>query len=106
MCGVPGLRPLLCQVLFKPAPLPALKLRGAVRRQGAGPESGLALMQWLSSPVEGAERCSLQVLQLLEELLQVGEVRWSDDDDEDEDTSLCVSSCSRSRWRQTAAPTA
>lgn len=70
MCGVPGLRPLLCQVLFRPAPPPALKLRRAGRREGAGPESGLALVQWLSSPVEGAERGSLQVLQLLAELLQ------------------------------------
>lgn len=53
------------------------KLRAAGRRQGAGleagrkAESGLALVQWLSSPVEGAESCSLQVLQLLNELLEV-----------------------------------
>lgn len=102
MCGVPGLRPLLCQVLFKPTPLPALKLRGAGRRQGAGPESGLALMQWLSSPVEGTERCSIQVLQLLAELLQVGDDDDGDhNEDDDEDTSPCVSSSSRSHWLQT-----
>uniref|UniRef100_A0AAQ5Y318 CIP2A N-terminal domain-containing protein n=1 Tax=Amphiprion ocellaris TaxID=80972 RepID=A0AAQ5Y318_AMPOC len=73
MCSVSGLRSLLCQVLFKPA---GPKLRAAGRRQGAGvdggrkAEDGLALVQWLSSPVEGAERCSLQALQLLNELLE------------------------------------
>uniref|UniRef100_A0A3Q1FU44 Cellular inhibitor of PP2A n=1 Tax=Acanthochromis polyacanthus TaxID=80966 RepID=A0A3Q1FU44_9TELE len=73
MCSVSGLRSLLCQVVFKPA---GPKLRAAGRRQGAGveggrkAEDGLALVQWLSSPVEGAERCSLQALQLLNELLE------------------------------------
>ncbi|XP_029282243.1 protein CIP2A, partial [Cottoperca gobio] len=73
MCSVSGLRSLLCEVVFRPA---APKLRAAGRRQGAGPdggrkaESGLALVQWLSSPVEGAESCSLQALQLLNELLE------------------------------------
>uniref|UniRef100_A0A3P8S7P3 Cellular inhibitor of PP2A n=1 Tax=Amphiprion percula TaxID=161767 RepID=A0A3P8S7P3_AMPPE len=77
MCSVSGLRSLLCQVLFKPA---GPKLRAAGRRQGAGvdggrkAEDGLALVQWLSSPVEGAERCSLQALQLLNELLEVGQI--------------------------------
>lgn len=74
MCSVSGLRSLLCEVVFKPA---GPKLRAAGRRQGAGQdggrkaESGLALVQWLSSPVEGAESCSLQALQLLNELLEV-----------------------------------
>ncbi|XP_008277312.1 protein CIP2A [Stegastes partitus] len=73
MCSVSGLRSLLCEVVFKPA---GPKLRAAGRRQAAGPdggrkvECGLALVQWLSSPVEGAERCSLQALQLLNELLE------------------------------------
>ncbi|XP_042369909.1 protein CIP2A homolog [Plectropomus leopardus] len=73
MCSVSGLRSLLCEVVFRPA---GPRLRAAGRRQGAGPdggrkaESGLALVQWLSSPVEGAESCSLQVLQLLNELLE------------------------------------
>lgn len=73
-CAVPGLRSLLCEVVFRPA---GAKLRVAGRRQGAGPdlgckgEAGLALLQWLSSPVDGAESCSLQALQLLSELLEV-----------------------------------
>ncbi|XP_077409897.1 protein CIP2A isoform X2 [Vanacampus margaritifer] len=70
MCGVPALRPLLCQALFKP---PAPDLRAAGRRQ-APPEHkaepGMALVQWLSSPVGGAEACSLKALQLLKELLE------------------------------------
>lgn len=74
MCSVSGLRLLLCEVVFKPA---APKLRAAGRRQAAGldggrkTEPGLALVQWLSSPVEGAESCSLKSLQLLNELLEV-----------------------------------
>uniref|UniRef100_A0A671X482 Cellular inhibitor of PP2A n=1 Tax=Sparus aurata TaxID=8175 RepID=A0A671X482_SPAAU len=73
MCSVSGLRSLLCEVVFKPA---APKLRAAGRRQAAGldggrkTEPGLALVQWLSSPVEGAESCSLKALQLLNELLE------------------------------------
>ncbi|XP_034427580.1 protein CIP2A homolog isoform X1 [Hippoglossus hippoglossus] len=74
MCSVSGLRSLLCDVVFKPA---AAKLRAPGRRQGPGldnggrkEQSGLALVQWLSSPVEGAESCSLQALHLLHELLK------------------------------------
>ncbi|KAM4534005.1 protein CIP2A [Odontesthes bonariensis] len=73
MCSVSGLRSLLCDVVFRPA---GLKLRAAGRRQGPGldggrkAESGLALVQWLSSPVEGAESCSLQTVKLLNELLE------------------------------------
>uniref|UniRef100_A0A673CF04 Cell proliferation regulating inhibitor of protein phosphatase 2A n=1 Tax=Sphaeramia orbicularis TaxID=375764 RepID=A0A673CF04_9TELE len=73
MCSIPGLRSLLVEVVFKPT---GPKLRAAGRRQGPGldggrkAESGLALVQWLSSPVEGAESCSLQALQLLNELLE------------------------------------
>ncbi|KAM7390096.1 hypothetical protein PAMA_008318 [Pampus argenteus] len=73
MCSVSGLRSLLCEVVFRPA---GPKLRAAGRKQGTGldggrkAESGLALVQWLSSPVEGAESCSLQALQLLNELLE------------------------------------
>uniref|UniRef100_A0A667ZBP6 Cellular inhibitor of PP2A n=1 Tax=Myripristis murdjan TaxID=586833 RepID=A0A667ZBP6_9TELE len=71
LCSISGLRSLLCEVVFRPA---GLKLRAGGRRQGAGldkAEPGLALVQWLSSPVEGAESCSLQALQLLSELLEV-----------------------------------
>ncbi|KAG7525013.1 CIP2A [Solea senegalensis] len=74
MCSVSGLRSLLCDVVFKPA---AAKLSAAGRRLGAGADaargkedSALALVQWLSSPVEGAESCSLQALSLLHELLK------------------------------------
>ncbi|KAK5878004.1 hypothetical protein CesoFtcFv8_025457 [Champsocephalus esox] len=73
MCSVSGLRSLLCEVVFKPA---APKLRTAGLRQADGldggrkTETGLALVQWLSLPVEGAESCSLQALQLLNELLE------------------------------------
>lgn len=89
MCTVSGLRPLLCVVVFRPV---GPKLRAAGRRQGAGldacrkAESGLALVQWLSSPVEGADSCSLQVLQLLNELLEVRQA----------DSCVCVfQPCSR-----------
>uniref|UniRef100_A0A3P8UNK5 Cellular inhibitor of PP2A n=1 Tax=Cynoglossus semilaevis TaxID=244447 RepID=A0A3P8UNK5_CYNSE len=70
MCSVSGLRTLLCNVVFKPA---SAKLKAGSRRQVAGrkEESGLALVQWLSSPVEGTESCSLQALHLLHELLKV-----------------------------------
>ncbi|KAM6971187.1 protein CIP2A isoform 2-T2 [Tautogolabrus adspersus] len=67
MCSVSGLRSLLCEVVFRPA---GPKLRAGGRRQGAGADGGIALVQWLSSPVEGAESCSLQTLQLLNELLE------------------------------------
>uniref|UniRef100_A0A8C7CJ87 Cellular inhibitor of PP2A n=1 Tax=Oncorhynchus kisutch TaxID=8019 RepID=A0A8C7CJ87_ONCKI len=73
LCGVSGLRSLLCEVVFRPA---APRLRAASRRQGVGldagqkTEPGLALIQWLSSPAEGEELCCLQALQLLTELLE------------------------------------
>ncbi|XP_017296063.1 protein CIP2A [Kryptolebias marmoratus] len=67
MCSVSGLRSLLCDVVFRPA---GPRLRAAGRRQGAGPDGGLVLVQWLGSPVEGAEPCSLRTLQLLGELLE------------------------------------
>ncbi|XP_038133592.1 protein CIP2A homolog isoform X2 [Cyprinodon tularosa] len=70
MCCVPGLRSQLCDVVFRPA---RPKLRVAAHGEGAGgrkPVCGLALVQWLSSPVEGAEKCLLQTLQLLNELLE------------------------------------
>ncbi|XP_068565637.1 protein CIP2A [Cebidichthys violaceus] len=75
MCSVSGLRPLLCKVVFRP--VAGHKLGGAGRsRRGEGAddgrkaESGLSLVRWLSSPVEGAEVCLLQTLQLLNELLE------------------------------------
>uniref|UniRef100_A0A087XBF3 Cellular inhibitor of PP2A n=1 Tax=Poecilia formosa TaxID=48698 RepID=A0A087XBF3_POEFO len=73
MCSVAALRSQLCAVVFRPA---GAKLRAASHRQageqngGRKAECGLALVQWLSSPVEGAEKCSLQTLQLLTELLE------------------------------------
>nr|XP_020474522.1 protein CIP2A [Monopterus albus]XP_020474523.1 protein CIP2A [Monopterus albus]XP_020474524.1 protein CIP2A [Monopterus albus] len=74
MCSVSGLRLRLCEVLFsRPA---GAKCRAVSRIQAVGldvghkPESGVTLVQWLSSPVEGAESCSLQALQLLTELLE------------------------------------
>lgn len=72
MCGVSGLRLLLCEVVFRPA---GPKLKVTAHRQGPDVgrkgDAGLALIQWLSSPVDGAEFCSLQALQLLTELLEV-----------------------------------
>lgn len=74
MCAVPALRALLCEVVFRPAG-PKLKVAGC--GQGPAPDvgcsgdAGLALVQWLGSPVDGAESCSLQTLQLLTELLEV-----------------------------------
>ncbi|KAK0141591.1 Protein CIP2A [Merluccius polli] len=76
VCSVSGLRALLCDVVFQP-PGPRLRA-GLGRRQGAGREGGykaveqpgLALVKWLSVPLEGAELCSLKALQLLNELLE------------------------------------
>ncbi|XP_046879717.1 protein CIP2A [Hypomesus transpacificus] len=73
LCSVSGLRSLLCDVVFRPA---GPRLRAAGRKQGAGldlgkkAEPGLALVQWLTSSVEGAGPCCLQALQLLTELLE------------------------------------
>uniref|UniRef100_A0A3B5MNL7 CIP2A N-terminal domain-containing protein n=1 Tax=Xiphophorus couchianus TaxID=32473 RepID=A0A3B5MNL7_9TELE len=73
MCSVAALRSQLCKVVFRPA---GAKLRAAGHGQtgeangGRKAECGLALVQWLTSPVEGAEKCSLQTLQLLTELLE------------------------------------
>ncbi|XP_013771219.1 protein CIP2A [Pundamilia nyererei] len=67
MCSVSVLRSLLCEVVFKPA---GPKLRAAGRDGGRKAQCGLALVQCLSSAVEGGESCSLQVLQLLSELLE------------------------------------
>ncbi|XP_013883240.1 protein CIP2A homolog [Austrofundulus limnaeus] len=65
MCTVSGLRSLLCDMVFKPA---GPRLRAAGCRQGPGPEGGLVLVQWLSSPVD--ETCAIRTLQLLNELLE------------------------------------
>ncbi|XP_043960952.1 protein CIP2A [Gambusia affinis] len=73
MCSVAALRSQLCDVVFRPA---GAKLRAAGHRQAGEAngdrkaECGLALVQWLTSPVEGAEKCSLQTLRLLTELLE------------------------------------
>ncbi|XP_033964665.1 protein CIP2A [Pseudochaenichthys georgianus] len=69
MCSISGLRSLLCEVVFKPA-APKLRTAGLGLDGGRKTETGLALVQWLSLPVEGAESCSLQALQLLNELLE------------------------------------
>uniref|UniRef100_A0A3Q2PEU5 Cellular inhibitor of PP2A n=1 Tax=Fundulus heteroclitus TaxID=8078 RepID=A0A3Q2PEU5_FUNHE len=70
MCRVTDLRSQLCAVVFRPS---GPRLRAAGVRQGGGTDGGrgLALLQWLNSPVEGGDKCSLQTLQLLNELLEV-----------------------------------
>ncbi|KAK6293066.1 hypothetical protein J4Q44_G00365670 [Coregonus suidteri] len=73
LCGLSGLRRLLCEVVFCPA-IP--RLQAAICRLEVGldagqkTELGLALIQWLSSPADGEESCCLQALQLLTELLE------------------------------------
>ncbi|KAM6977695.1 LOW QUALITY PROTEIN: protein CIP2A [Aplochiton taeniatus] len=74
LCRESGLRSLLCEVVFRPT---GPRLRAACRRQVPGlldsspkAEPALALVQWLSLPMEGAEACSLQTLQLFTELLE------------------------------------
>ncbi|XP_028290700.1 protein CIP2A isoform X3 [Gouania willdenowi] len=71
---VPSLLPLLRQIFFKPV-APKLGALGNLggREPGGGQhlDVGLTLVQWLSSPVEGAESCLLQALRLLRELLEV-----------------------------------
>ncbi|XP_028290699.1 protein CIP2A isoform X2 [Gouania willdenowi] len=70
---VPSLLPLLRQIFFKPV-APKLGALGNLggREPGGGQhlDVGLTLVQWLSSPVEGAESCLLQALRLLRELLE------------------------------------
>lgn len=68
LCGVPGLRLPLCEVVFRPA---APQLRAGGRRQGPR-EAGPALLRWMGPPEDGAEACSLLALRLLTELLEVG----------------------------------
>nr|XP_023693721.1 protein CIP2A [Paramormyrops kingsleyae] len=62
--SVPGLRVLLCQAVFRP-PGPRLQLGSRKEAPGGGSEPGLALLQWVSLPPDGAHCCSLQALGLL-----------------------------------------
>uniref|UniRef100_A0A3Q3MLQ0 Cellular inhibitor of PP2A n=1 Tax=Mastacembelus armatus TaxID=205130 RepID=A0A3Q3MLQ0_9TELE len=74
MCSISGLRSRLCEEVFSRPAGPRCRAVNSIQAAGLDvahkAESGLVLVQWLSSPVEGAESCSLQALQLLKELLE------------------------------------
>ncbi|XP_018590175.2 protein CIP2A [Scleropages formosus] len=69
LCSVPGLRTLLCQAVFRPAGA-RLRLGSKKEPQGCGGEPGVALVHWVSMPLDGPDKCYLQALLLLEELFE------------------------------------
>ncbi|XP_062377651.1 protein CIP2A isoform X2 [Sardina pilchardus] len=69
LCSVPGLRKLLCETVFRsfrPRRQPAGRKGG----QSRATEPCVALLQWATGPLHDPQRCCLQALHLLTELLQ------------------------------------
>uniref|UniRef100_A0A671R557 Protein CIP2A homolog n=1 Tax=Sinocyclocheilus anshuiensis TaxID=1608454 RepID=A0A671R557_9TELE len=79
LCSVPVLRKLVCETVLRP---PAPRLQPATRKgvQARGSEPSLALVHWVTSPLDGPEQCYMQALSLLAELFE-----------EAIDSSLCSS---------------
>uniref|UniRef100_A0A8C2EXA4 Cell proliferation regulating inhibitor of protein phosphatase 2A n=1 Tax=Cyprinus carpio TaxID=7962 RepID=A0A8C2EXA4_CYPCA len=79
LCSVPVLRKLICETVLRP---PAPRLQPATRKgvQARGSEPSLALVHWVTSPLDGPEQCYMQALSLLTELFE-----------EAIDSSLCSS---------------
>ncbi|XP_052452474.1 protein CIP2A homolog isoform X3 [Carassius gibelio] len=69
MCSVPVLRKLICETVLRP---PAPRLQPATRKgvQARGSEPSLALIHWVTSPLDGPEQCYMQALSLLAELFE------------------------------------
>lgn len=72
LCSVPVLRKLVCETVLRP---PAPRIQPGTRKgvQARGSEPSLALVHWVTSPLDGPEQCYMQALSLLTELF---EVRW------------------------------
>ncbi len=70
LCSVPVLRKLVCETVLRP---PAPRLQPATRKgaQARGSEPSLALVHWVTSPLDGPEQCYMQALSLLAELFEV-----------------------------------
>uniref|UniRef100_A0A672PZG5 CIP2A N-terminal domain-containing protein n=1 Tax=Sinocyclocheilus grahami TaxID=75366 RepID=A0A672PZG5_SINGR len=79
LCSVPVLRKLVCEMVLRP---PAPRLQPGTRKcvQARGSEPSLALVHWVTSPLDGPEQCYMQALSLLAELFE-----------EAIDSSLCSS---------------
>uniref|UniRef100_A0A671QQ43 Protein CIP2A homolog n=1 Tax=Sinocyclocheilus anshuiensis TaxID=1608454 RepID=A0A671QQ43_9TELE len=79
LCSVPVLRKLVCETVLRP---PAPRLQPGTRKcvQARGSEPSLALVHWVTSPLDGPEQCYMQALSLLAELFE-----------EAIDSSLCSS---------------
>lgn len=70
LCSVPVLRKLVCETVLRP---PAPRLQPATRKgvQARGSEPSLALVHWVTSPLDDPEQCYMQALSLLTELFEV-----------------------------------
>uniref|UniRef100_A0A671QKB9 Protein CIP2A homolog n=1 Tax=Sinocyclocheilus anshuiensis TaxID=1608454 RepID=A0A671QKB9_9TELE len=80
LCSVPVLRKLVCETVLRP---PAPRLQPGTRKcvQARGSEPSLALVHWVTSPLDGPEQCYMQALSLLAENCPSKKV-----------VSLCISS--------------
>ncbi|XP_051537863.1 protein CIP2A isoform X2 [Myxocyprinus asiaticus] len=69
LCSIPVLRKLLCETVLRP---PAPRLQPGARKgvQARGSEPSLALLHWVTSPLDGPEQCYMQALSLLAELFE------------------------------------
>ncbi|XP_005162765.2 protein CIP2A isoform X2 [Danio rerio] len=69
LCSVPVLRKLVCETVLRP---PAPRLQPGTRKgvQARGSEPSLALVHWVTSPLDGPEQCYMQALSLLAELFE------------------------------------
>ncbi|XP_043081670.1 protein CIP2A isoform X3 [Puntigrus tetrazona] len=69
LCSVPVLRKLVCETVLRP---PAPRLQPATRKgvPARGSEPSLALIHWVTSPLDGPEQCYMQALALLAELFE------------------------------------
>ncbi|CAM4722951.1 unnamed protein product [Leuciscus chuanchicus] len=79
LCSVPVLRKLVCETVLRP---PAPRIQPGTRKgvQARGSEPSLALVHWVTSPLDGPEQCYMHALSLLTELFE-----------EAIDSSLCSS---------------
>ncbi|RXN14106.1 CIP2A-like protein [Labeo rohita] len=70
LCSVPVLRKLVCETILRP---PAPRLQPGTRKgvQARGSEPSLALVHWVTSPLDDPEQCYMQALSLLAELFEV-----------------------------------
>ncbi|XP_067234155.1 protein CIP2A isoform X1 [Chanodichthys erythropterus] len=69
LCSVPVLRKLVCETVLRP---PAPRIQPGTRKgvQARGSEPSLALVHWVTSPLDGPDQCYMQALSLLTELFE------------------------------------